>query len=166
MCIRDSDQSFLKRLYDRLRTQGLEHKCLRLSRIGQSNTVITEWDIEEATQTQYRADIKALVNFYNGIDGKPREIVGKIRTTLESFCRSIYPTQFDDDDSLGVMCGKVREAGSSHGLAQVCDDLDAANLYTRRYHHGESPLSAASEPIDDTELQGFVGKTLSIVGWC
>jgi wobble nucleotide-excising tRNase len=160
------DQSFLKRLYDRLRTQGLEHKCLRLSRIGQSNTVITEWDIEEATQTQYRADIKALVNFYNGIGGKPRDIVGKIRTTLESFCRSIYPTQFDDDDSLGVICGKVRAAGPGHGLAQVCDELDAANLYTRRYHHGESPLTAASEPIDDTELQGFVGNTLSIVGCC
>jgi wobble nucleotide-excising tRNase len=160
------DQSFLKRLYDRLRTQNLEHKCLRLSRIGQSNTVITEWDIEEATQAQYRADLKALANFYNGIDGKPREVVGKIRPTLESFCRFIYPAQFDDDDSLGVICGKVRAAGPGHGLAQVCDDLDAANLYTRRYHHGESPLSAASEPIDDTELQGFVGKTLSIVGCC
>lgn len=160
------DQSFLKRLYDRLRTQNLEHKCLRLSRIGQSNTVITEWDIEESTQAQYRADLKALANFYNGIDGKPREVVAKIRPTLESFCRFLYPTQFDDDDSLGVICGKVRAASPGHGLAQVCDDLDAANLYTRRYHHGENPLSAASEPIDDTELQGFVGKTLSIVGWC
>lgn len=160
------DLSFLKRLYDRLGTQNLEHKCLRLSRIGQSNTVITAWDIEEATQAQYRADLKALADFYNGVDGKPREVVAKIRPVLESFCRFLYPTQFDDDDTLGVICRKVRVAGPSHGLAQVCDDLDAANLYTRRYHHGENPLSAALEPIDDTELQGFVSKTLSIVGWC
>jgi hypothetical protein len=159
------DQSFLKRLYDRLRAQNLEHKCLHLSRIGQSNTVITEWDIEEATQAQYRADLKALANFYNGIDGKPRDVVNKIRPVLESFCRFICPTQFDDDDTLGVICGKISAAGPGHGLANVYDDLDAVNLYTRRYHHGDSPLSAASEPIYDTELQGFVGKTLSIVGY-
>ena len=158
------DQSFLKRLYDCLRVKDLEHKCLRLSRIGQSNTLITEWDIDEATQAEYRAELNALSNFYNGIGGKPREIVGKIRPTLESFCRIICPTQFDDDDTLGVLCGKVRAAGPGHGLAQVYDDLDAANQYTKRYHHGENPLTAASEPIDDTELQGFVGKTLSIVG--
>jgi wobble nucleotide-excising tRNase len=160
------DQSFLKRLYDRLRAQSLEHKCLRLSRIGQRNTVITEWDIEEATQAQYIADLKALANFYNGAGGNAREVVGKIRPVLESFCRFHYPAQFDDDDTLGIICGKVRVAGPSHGLAQVCEDLDVANLYTRRYHHGENPLTAASEPINDTELQGFVGKTLSIVGWC
>jgi wobble nucleotide-excising tRNase len=158
------DRTFLKRLYDCLRAQNSEHKCLRLSRIGQSNTVITEWDIDEATQAQYQADLKTLTNFYNVIDGKPREVVGKIRPTLESFCRLICPTQFDDDDNLGDICGKVRAAGPSHRLAQVYEDLDAANLYTRRYHHGESPLTAASEPIDDTELQGFVGKTLLIVG--
>ena len=132
------DQSFLKRLYDCLRVKGLEHKCLRLSRIGQSNTLITEWDIDEATQAQYRADLKALSNFYNGIDGKPREIVGKIRPTLESFCRINCPTQFDDEDTLGVICGKIRAAGPSHGLVQVYDDLDAANQYTKRYHHGRA----------------------------
>jgi wobble nucleotide-excising tRNase len=159
------DQSFLKRLYDRLRAQNLEHKCLQLSRIGHSNTIMSAWDIDEATQLQYRADLKALANFYNGVDaGKPRETIDKIRPVLETFCRRLYPTQFEDDDTLGVICGKVRTAASVHGLAHVCDDLDAANDYTRRYHHGESPATAASEPVNDTELQGFVGKVLTIVG--
>ncbi len=158
------DQSFLKRLYDRLRAQSLEHKCLILSRIGHSNTIMTVWDIEEATQLQYRADLKGLVSFYNGVGGKPRETIDKIRPVLETFCRNLYPTHFDDDDTLGVICGKVRTAGAGHGLADVCDDLDAANDYTRRYHHGESPSTAASEPINDLELQGFVRKTLTIVG--
>jgi wobble nucleotide-excising tRNase len=159
------DQSFLKRLYDRLRAQNLEHKCLHLSRIGHSNTIMSLWDIDEATQLQYRADLRALTNFYNGVDaGKPRETIDKIRPVLETFCRNLYPTHFEDDDTLGVICGKVRTAGSGHGLAHVCDDLDAANDYTRRYHHGESPATAASEPINDTELQGFVGTALMIVG--
>jgi wobble nucleotide-excising tRNase len=157
------DQGFLRRLYDRLRAQSLEHKCLILTRIGHSNTIITAWDIEEATQLQLRADIKTLSNFYNAGEGKPRSIVEKIRPVLETYCRNLFPTQFDDDDTLGVICGKVRKAGSDHGLTAVCDDLDALNDYTRRYHHGENP-NAASEPISDTELQGFVGRTLVIVG--
>jgi hypothetical protein len=37
------------------------------------------WDIDEATQLQYRTDPKALTNFYNGVDaGKPRETIDKI----------------------------------------------------------------------------------------
>ena len=44
-------------------------------------------------------------------------------------------------------------------------DMDTLNDYTKRYHHGENP-HAATEPINDTELQGFVKKTLTITGCC
>jgi len=159
------DQSFLKRLFDRLREQSVEHKCLHLTRVGHSNTVMTAWDIEEATQMQQRADIHALSNFYNAAEGKPRDVVKKIRPVLETYARSLYPTQFEDDDTLGVVCGKIRDAGSSHGLTPVLSDLTEINDYTKRYHHGEND-KAASEPISDIELQGFVAKTLSVVGCC
>ena len=43
--------------------------------------------------------------------------------------------------------------------------MDTLNDYTKRYHHGEN-LHAATEPINDTELQGFVKKTLTITGYC
>lgn len=157
------DQGFLKRLYDRLRAEGLDQKCLHLSRIGHSSTVITVWDIEEATQAEFRADLKTLASFYNANEGAPRTVVGRLRPVLESFCRNLYPTQFDEDDPLGVICGKIRAAGPSHGLAAECNDLDEINFYTRRYHHGEN-ANAATEPLSDTELQGFVGKALAIMG--
>ena len=157
------DQSFLKRLYDGLRAQGLEHMCLHLARIGHANTIMTFWDIEEATQLQFRADIKTLTTFYNAGLGKPRDVVDKIRPVLESYCRNLLPMQFDDDDTLGVICGKVRIGGPDHPLAAVGDELDTINEYTRRYHHGENP-NAASEPLNDSELQGMVGTALSIVG--
>jgi wobble nucleotide-excising tRNase len=159
------DQGFLRRLYDRLREQSIQHKCLHLTRVGQSNTLMTEWDIEEATQAQQRADINALSSYYNSAIGKPRDVVNKIRPVLETYSRNLFPTQFEDDDTLGVICGKIKNAGSAHGLAPVLDDLIEANDYTKRYHHGENP-NAAAEPINDTELQGFVAKTLSVVGCC
>lgn len=157
------DQNFLKRLYDGLRAQGLEYMCLHLARIGHANTIMTFWDIEEATQLQFRADIKTLTAFYNAGLGKPRDVVDKIRPVLESYCRNLLPTQFDDDDTLGVICGKIRNGGPDHPLAAVCDDLDTLNEYTRRYHHGED-ANTASEPLNDSELQGMVGAALSIVG--
>jgi wobble nucleotide-excising tRNase len=157
------DQNCLKRLYDGLRAQGLEYMCLHLARIGHANTIMTFWDIEEATQLQFRADIKTLTTYYNAGLGKPRDVVDKIRPVLESYCRNLLPTQFDDDDTLGVICGKIRNGGPDHPLAAVCDDLDTINEYTRRYHYGENP-NAASEPLNDSELQGMVGTALSIVG--
>jgi hypothetical protein len=126
---------------------------------------MTVWDLDEATQAQQRADINALSNYYNNATGKPRDIVNKIRPVLETYSRNLFPTQFDHDDILGVICGKIRDAGATHGLAPVLQDLIEANDYTKRYHHGEN-TSTAIEPINDSELQGFVAKTLSLVGCC
>ena len=88
----------------------------------------------------------------------------KIRPVLETYCRNLYPGEFAAD-ALGTIIGKVRTGGSAHRLFPLLDDLEALNEYTRRYHHGENP-NATTEPINDTELQGFVNKTLAITGGC
>lgn len=66
---------------------------------------------------------------------------------------------------LGTIIGKIGTSGAGHPLFPLLDDLDALNEYTRRYHHGESP-NAATEPISNTELQGFVKRSLIITGGC
>jgi len=158
------DQSFLKRIWDRLAPQAGDRKCIQLSRVGVRDTRITAWDIEEATQARFLADRKALVHYHNTGDGTPRDIVNKIRLVLETYCRNLYPGDFAVD-TLGTIIGKIRTAGAAHQLFPLLDDLEALNEYTRRYHHGENP-SAATEPINDTELQGFVKRTLEITGGC
>jgi wobble nucleotide-excising tRNase len=158
------DQSFLKRIWDRLATQAADRKCLQLARVGVRNTTISEWDIEQATQARFLADRNALADYYNAVEGTPRDIVNKIRPVLETYCRNLFPGEFAAD-TLGTIIGKVRTAGAAHPLSPLLDDLDALNEYTRRYHHGEN-LNAATEPINDTELQGFVKKALAITGGC
>ena len=64
---------------------------------------------------------------------------------------------------MGSIVGKIRTAGAAHSLYPIVDDFDELNMYCRRYHHAENP-NAATEPIDDTELQGYVKRTLSLVG--
>ena len=64
---------------------------------------------------------------------------------------------------MGAIIGKIRTYGAAHPLFPIVEDLDELNMYCRRYHHSENP-NAAMEPIDDSELQGYVKKTLKLVG--
>lgn len=154
------DPWFLKDVWDKLTPN--QRKTLQLARVGENNTIISEWDIEKALQAQYRADIKKLHAYYAGGEGIPRDVVQKVRPVLEGYCRNVCP-QFGDDDMLGGMVRQIRETGLRHSLTDIVDELDEINDYSRRYHHGENP-NAATDPIDGNELNNYVKRTLKIVG--
>ena len=155
------DANFLKLIWDR--TLANERKTLQLARVGEDNTAIAEWDIEKAVQARFRADIDVLQTFFSFNEGEPRDVIQKIRPVLEGYCRNLFPTQFGDQEMMGGIVGKIRTAGAAHSLYPIVDDLDELNIYCRRYYHGENP-NAATETIDDTELQGYVKRTLGLVG--
>jgi wobble nucleotide-excising tRNase len=159
------DLHFLKRIWDRLQDKAAERKCLELKRIGLCNTCIVEWDIEAATQTAYKADRQVLTDYYHDGLGEPRDVVQKIRPLLETYTKILGAGAVAEVDTLGVIVVKIRTAGPSHQLYPVCDGLDDLNVYTRRYHHGENP-HAATEPILDSELHGYVKRTLELTGGC
>lgn len=159
------DPRFLKRIWDRLQTQTAERKCLKLARIGQCDTTICEWDVEEATQARFNADLKVLTEYFNSAAGDSRDVVQKIRPVLESYCKYLSPGMFAEADWLGDIIGKIRKAGSGHQLFAHCDNLDELNDYTKRYHHGDGQ-QPATEPINDAELQGYVKRTLDFTGGC
>jgi wobble nucleotide-excising tRNase len=155
------EASFLKLLWDRIPPS--EQKTLQLVRVGEENTTIAEWDIEKAVQARYRADIDLLQTFFSQGQGDRRDVIQKLRPVLEGYCRNLYTTQFDERETLGNIVGKIRTIGATHSLYPIADDLDELNMYCRRYHHGENP-TAATEVIDDAELQGYVKRTLKLVG--
>jgi hypothetical protein len=155
------EHTFLKRIWDRL--PPADRKCLELKRIGLTNTTMCEWDIEKATQEAYNADRKVLTDYYHSSIGNPRDLVQKIRPVLETFCKALGAGALAENDTLGVIIGKLRATGPGHQLFPLCEGLEELNEYTRRYHHGENPR-AATEPINDGELQGMVKKTLTMTG--
>ena len=112
---------------------------------------------------RYLADLGTLQRFFSDGEGDPRDVIQKIRPALEAYCRNLYPTQFGEQETMGSIVGKIRDAGAAHPLSSIVDDLDELNIYCRRYHHGENP-NAATEPVDDAELQGYVRRTLKLVG--
>ncbi len=158
------DNRFLKLIWDRLAHLSAERKCLQFARIGLRDTTVSEWDIEEATQAQFLGDRQALTDYYTSVEGHPRDVVKKIRPVLETYCRNLYPSKFTPADNLGATIAKIRGAGPAHPLAQILDDLEILNDYTTPYAHGQP--DAATAPIDDSELHGFIKKTLTITGGC
>jgi wobble nucleotide-excising tRNase len=155
------DPGFLHLLWERV--ASADRKTLCMARIGEENTTIAEWDIEKAVQARYRSDIDTLQRFFADGEGERRDVIQKIRPVLEAYCRNIYPTQFGEQEMMGGIVGKIRDAGTAHPLFAIVEDLDELNMYCRRYHHGENP-NAATEPVDDAELQGYVKRTLKLVG--
>lgn len=155
------EAAFLKLLWDRV--PAADRKTLQLARVGEENTTIAEWDIEKAVQARYRADIDALMRFFSAGEGERMDVIQKLRPVLEGYCRNLYPTQFGEQEMMGSIVQKIRDAGAAHPLYPIVEDLDELNMYCRRYHHAENP-TAATEPIDDAELQGYVKRTLKLVG--
>jgi wobble nucleotide-excising tRNase len=156
------EPTFLKLLWDRV--QPADRKTLQFGRVGEDNTMIAEWDIEKALQARYRADLDTLQKFFSLGEGEQRDVIQKIRPVLEGYCRTLYPTQFGEQEMMGSIVGKIQEAGAAHPLHPIVEDLDELNVYCRRYHHAENPGTAATEPIDDVELQDYVRRTLRLVG--
>ena len=157
------DPAFLKVLWDLLRPLSEGCKTLQLVRLAEQNTAIAEWDIEKALQARYRADLEAMQRFYSDGEGDARVIIQKIRPVLEGYCRNGYPSHFAEMDTLGGILEKIRNGGQQHPLKSIRDDLEELNSYTSRYHHGENH-NPGLEAIDDGELNGYVKRTLGLVG--
>ncbi len=155
------EASFLGLLWSRI--APADRKALQLARIGEENTTIVGWDVDRALQARYKADIDTLQRFYADGEGERMNVIQKIRPVLEGFCRTLYPAQFCEQDMMGAIIGKIRAAGAAFPLRNIVDDLDDLNQYCRRYHHADNP-NAATELIDDAELQDYVRRTLKLVG--
>lgn len=156
------DPFFLKLVYDRL--PNADRCTLQLSRVANSNTTIEEWDIEKETQEGYFKDHAALASYLVKGARDLIDIARKMRPVLEGYCRYRFPNQFGDNEWLGDMIGKIRNESNPHPLFPILSELEAINDYSKKYHHDTNPGRADTEAINDGELQGYVRRTLKIVG--
>ena len=157
------DPVFLMRLWQE--TAPSEVSTLQLCRSGE-NTTIQEWDVEGDTRGEYIHNYLQLTRYArNGLGSNLRHIAQSIRLLLEEYLRMKCPEEFARTEWLGSFIKKIREAPPKSpltGAQRLLGELEDINAYSRKYHHRENP-GAASEPISDTELQGYVSRTLALV---
>ena len=112
------DPGFLHLLWDRV--APADRKSLWMARVGEENTVISEWDIERAVQARYHTDLDTLQRLYSDGEGEPRDVIQKIRPVLEAYCRNLYPTQFGDQEMMGGIILEIRNAGDAPSARVHC----------------------------------------------
>ncbi len=156
------DRNFLRELWDLPLPTG-DRKALWMIPFGHKDTVIAEWSIETDTETEDAANRRVLLGYYLYNEGKPRDVVQKLRPVVETHMRRMAPQLLANVKGLGNMLDKVRDANSPPILVEAYADIEDVNTYTRKYMHGEGK-TPDTEPLHTTELGGFVAKVLELTG--
>lgn len=94
-----------------------------------------------------------------------KDVARCVRQSLEGYMRTKFPESWADDDWIGGMIGKIRDAQPDdvlHHAAHLVTDLTEVNDWGKRYYHGETDGSDAGA-IDPTELIGYVKQTIGII---
>lgn len=119
------------------------------------------WKIDQDSVTEHdrrHALLQAYID--RGADNK-EEVAQAIRLQLESYLRVACPANFQHGTMLGEFLGICRQKvnTSDQILAQpAIDELKQIVDYANQFHH-----ASASHTINDTELRGFVLRTLNFV---
>ena len=159
------DPHFLHIIWDQLPASNM--KTLQLTKVGKTVT-ITEWDIEDEMKNPYFKQHSSLISFiYDGIGGNDLlSIATTIRPVIEGWLRYGYPNKFPPKEMLGGMIKKIQEAEDDKPISplkKIFVDLYDIKEYTNKYHHNQINRSD-NEPIDQTELEGYVKRTLNLMG--
>jgi wobble nucleotide-excising tRNase len=154
------DATFLRQVWDKCPTE--QRIAIQITDHLALGSKIGPCDLEEACKGRVASEIDDLLLFFNTGAGKTHDIAKKMRVVLETYCRATYPNCFDADDMLGTIAGKVRAAGDQHPAHPLLDSLDQINDYTRDSHHGADPTDGAADQFDQTEMRGYVRRTLKI----
>jgi wobble nucleotide-excising tRNase len=156
------DPFFLALVYSKL--LKAERHSLQLTRAPDNTTTIEEWDVEKETQDGYFKDHAALSSYLLNGAKDLIDIARRIRPVLEGYHRYRFPHQFPDNEWLGDMIKRIRDSAGAHPMSPALEELESINDYSKKYHHDTNPGKADSEAINDGELQGYVQRTLVIVG--
>ena len=118
---------------------------------------------EDSRNSRVASAIIDLLVFYKTGEGRPQEIVTKMRFVVETYCTYTYPSFFDSDDSLASIIEKIRTTGAQHPACELLDELDAIHAFSRGHYRGPDFDWTAAGPLDLDEVTDFVRRTLKIV---
>lgn len=141
---------------------ALSQMCIK--RDGVADSAIETWDVEVETRSDYYQGYFTLAEYLEGKSDNLRAVAMCIRPLIEGNLRIRFPQDFKSNEWLGDFIKKVREgiSGSLIEMKVHLPELESINDYSKRFHHDRDPFSHA-EPINETELESFVRRTLELL---
>jgi len=138
-----------------------ERAAIQVAR-GTSGSDLRAWDVSEDLITEHDRRAVRLEEFVRKNVGEPRNIARDIRHHLEAYVRVAFPRDFPPGRLLGpfveVCRNRVGTPNEVLGLKESAE-LGAILTYGNRYHHNTNS-ACDTEAINDSELRGFVTRTL------
>ncbi|MBF0283802.1 MAG: AAA family ATPase [Magnetococcales bacterium] len=141
-----------------------ERKTFRLDGEG-NKAVLRECDLKAEVKSHYHKNFTLLWDFYQNQGGELLSVAKAIRPFLEGNLRSRFPGRFTENQWLGDFLGAIRSAQPQEGLYELhvqLSELGEINDYSKQFHHDNPAVDRG--PINKTELQGFVNRTLRVTG--
>ncbi|PKQ27764.1 MAG: hypothetical protein CVT63_06280 [Candidatus Anoxymicrobium japonicum] len=137
-------------------------------RLGVSgvDTVIEEWDISAATQSEYFRRCRLLADCVTGVHGLDQlAVASAMRPVVEANLRMRFPGAFAPDMWLGDFIEQIKgvpAAAMLAGMQPRLSDLIAINEYSKKYHHdGKGSPSKSQSTL--AELQSYSRRTLEFI---
>lgn len=154
-------KQFLHSLWQR--ANHAEPVAVEIVYYQQNSSTLRKWDISEDLLPDHNRRRKNLIEYLDHGKGEPREIAPKIRLHLEGYLRVACPDGLEQGDALGKkFIDKCRK--NLNKPTQILDETKLQELesileYAHKFHHETNP-AWENEFINDTELRGFVRRTL------
>ncbi|MCH1640867.1 AAA family ATPase [Paenibacillus timonensis] len=158
------DIFFARMLWEKYTEKRTALSQLCIKREGVSDSTIDIWDVEEETRSDYYQGYFTLAEYLEGTSSNLRAVAMSIRPLIEGNLRIRFPKDFKSNEWLGDFIKKVRDS-TSIPLVEMkshLTELESINDFSKRFHHDRDPFSH-TEPINETELESFVRRTLDII---
>lgn len=171
MVVLSHERVWLHDLWKRCKKKGMPTKTLQLSRLGENNTALVEWDVEREVVPAFIERRDAIAAFVAGDSAAEAADIGNdLRILLEEFLRSRYPDAFppEHEEWLGDYIERIRDApvdGEIAPLKDILEELDDINDYSRQFHHADGS-GQTPEGVDVEQLVTYAKRALNVVDAC
>lgn len=156
------DKPFLCRVWENADREA----CVALAVVRDTNgSTIAQWNVNDDCLTEYDRQHARLREYVRANTDNSRQVARDIRHVLEGFLRRACPEHFRPGEVLGDFRCRIRDRDAVAPAilsTSAVKELDAIAEYANKFHHDTNP-AWETEAINDTELRGWVERTLTFV---
>ena len=137
-------------------------KAIEVKR-AQTGSDLVDWSVDQDCVTDYDRNHELLREYCKSSTGDKRQVAHSIRLVMEGFLRVACPEHLKPGILLGSFENIVKQLVGQPGQVfdqDDCRELEDIRTYANQFHHGTN-TAFKTIPINDTELLGFVRRTLA-----
>jgi wobble nucleotide-excising tRNase len=163
------DAHFIRDLRDALQTKAEQPSLFQFVSCPRGYTDFEVLDIDKVCESAYLQHHRLLTECVTLRVNDLRAVAKAIRPMLEGYLHLRFPRCLDKSKMFGEAIAAINGAAITsplHHAKNLVEELKQINEYAKQFHHDTNPTGADSVQTTETELQGFVKRSLDVVHKC